>query len=33
VREFLAAARFDRVETRRDLNGHERATGGFRPAD
>jgi len=31
VREMLADAGFSRVETRRDLAGHERATGGRRP--
>ena len=31
VREMLAGAGFSRVETRRDLAGHERATGGRRP--
>jgi release factor glutamine methyltransferase len=32
VREMLAAAGFTALETRRDLAGHERATGGRRPA-
>ena len=32
VREMLADAGFTDVETRRDLAGHERATGGRRPA-
>ncbi len=31
VRELFARAGFGRVETRRDLAGHERATGGQRP--
>ena len=33
VREMLALAGFTALETRRDLAGHERATGGRRPAD
>ena len=33
VRELLAAARFTAIETRRDLSGHERATGGRSGAD
>jgi hypothetical protein len=32
VRDLLAGAGFTGVETRRDLAGHERATGGRRPA-
>jgi release factor glutamine methyltransferase len=32
VRDLLAGAGFTDVETRRDLTGHERATGGRRPA-
>jgi release factor glutamine methyltransferase len=32
VREMLAGAGFGQVETRRDLAGHERATGGRRPS-
>ena len=32
VRELFAAAGFDAIETRRDLAGHERATGGTRSA-
>jgi release factor glutamine methyltransferase len=32
AREMLAAAGFTALETRRDLAGHERATGGRRPA-
>ena len=32
VREMLADAGFTDVETRRDLAGHERGTGGRRPA-
>jgi release factor glutamine methyltransferase len=32
VREMLAGSGFTAVETRRDLAGHERATGGRRPA-
>jgi len=33
VRELLAGAGFSPVRTRRDLAGHERATGGRRPPD
>jgi release factor glutamine methyltransferase len=33
VRGMLAAAGFEAIETRRDLAGHERATGGRRRAD
>jgi release factor glutamine methyltransferase len=32
VRELLAGAGFSGVQTRRDLAGHERATGGRRPS-
>ena len=33
VRDLLAAAGFGAIETRRDLSGHERATGGRRAPD